>query len=158
MVLMYGQALGNSLEARRLYQEAFPERRLPNHKTFANVVQRLRENGKFQPRFSDRGRERTERTLDAEEEILNVVENDPGISIRRLSYRVGVSPFVVWRTLHEQGLHPYHVQRVQHLKPEDLPPAEIRAHPEMITRTQQSFIRRAEACIRNGGGHFENFL
>ncbi|KAJ3654315.1 hypothetical protein Zmor_013510 [Zophobas morio] len=83
MVLMYGQALGNSL--------AFPERRLPNHKTFANVVQRLRENGKFQPRFSDRGRERTERTLDAEEEILNVVENDPGISIRRLSYRVGVS-------------------------------------------------------------------
>ncbi|KAJ3649509.1 hypothetical protein Zmor_021249 [Zophobas morio] len=120
MVLMYGQALGNSLEARRLYQEAFPERRLPNHKTFANVVQRLRENGKFQPRFSDRGRERTERTLDAEEEILNVVENDPGISIRRLSYRVGVSPFVVWRTLHEQGLHPYHVQRVQHLKPEDL--------------------------------------
>ncbi|KAJ3662341.1 hypothetical protein Zmor_006695 [Zophobas morio] len=103
MVLMYGQALRNSLEARRLYQEAFPERRLPNHKTFANVVQRLRENGKFQPRFSDRGRERTERTLDAEEEILNVVENDPGISIRRLSYRVGVSPFVVWRTLHEQG-------------------------------------------------------
>jgi hypothetical protein len=27
----------------------------------------------------------------------------------------------IWRTLHEQGLHPYHLQRVQHLKPEDPP-------------------------------------
>jgi hypothetical protein len=32
---------------------------------------------------------------------------------------MGVSNFTIWRTLHEQGLHPYHFQRVQHLKPED---------------------------------------
>ncbi|KAJ3655208.1 hypothetical protein Zmor_014345 [Zophobas morio] len=94
MVLMYGQALGNSLGAQRLYHETFPERRLPNHKTFAAV-------------------------LYAEEEILNAVEENRGINVRRLSYRIGVSPFVVWRTLHKQGLFPYRVQRVQHLKPED---------------------------------------
>ncbi|KAJ3655706.1 hypothetical protein Zmor_014826 [Zophobas morio] len=43
------------------------------------------------------------------------------IGVRRLSYRVGISPFVVWRTLYDQGLYPYHVQRVHTLKPEDLP-------------------------------------
>jgi hypothetical protein len=37
------------------------------------------------------------------------------------SYRIGVSSFIVWRTLNEQGLHPQHVQRVQALKEEDLP-------------------------------------
>ncbi|KAJ3643666.1 hypothetical protein Zmor_026363 [Zophobas morio] len=56
---------------------------------------RLRENGKFQPCCNDRGRERTERVLDAEEEILNSVGENPRISVRRLSYRIGVSPFVV---------------------------------------------------------------
>jgi hypothetical protein len=34
---------------------------------------------------------------------------------------MGVSSFTIWRTLHEQVLHPYHLQRVQHLKPEDPP-------------------------------------
>jgi hypothetical protein len=32
-----------------------------------------------------------------------------------------VSSFTFWRTLHEQGLHPYRLQRFQNLKPEDLP-------------------------------------
>jgi hypothetical protein len=34
---------------------------------------------------------------------------------------MGVSSFTIWRTLHEQGLHPYCLQRVQNLKPEDPP-------------------------------------
>jgi hypothetical protein len=34
---------------------------------------------------------------------------------------LSVSSFTIWRTLHEQGLHPYHLQRVQHLKSEDPP-------------------------------------
>jgi hypothetical protein len=40
MVLFYGRASGN---AQRLYQEAFPERRLPDHRTLSASVQRLRE-------------------------------------------------------------------------------------------------------------------
>ena len=76
MVLMYGQALGNLLGAQRLYHETFPERRLPNHKTFAAVKQRLRENGKFQLCCNDRGRERTERVLDTEKKSLNTVEEN----------------------------------------------------------------------------------
>jgi hypothetical protein len=36
--------------------------------------------------------------------------------------------------------------------------AEIRENPEIIMRTQQSMVRRAEACVRNGGHHFEVLL
>jgi hypothetical protein len=56
-----------------------------------------------------------------EPEILQAVEEEPNVSCGRLALRMGVSSFTIWRTLHEQGLHPYHLQRVQHLKPEDPP-------------------------------------
>jgi hypothetical protein len=67
--------------------------------------------------LTDCGRKRIRYNLDAEPEILNLVEENPS---RRWAYRVGVSPYTVWRTLKEQGLHPYHIQLVQGLKPEDL--------------------------------------
>ena len=40
---MYGRANGNSLEARRLYSETFPSRRLPDSKTFVRSHQHLKE-------------------------------------------------------------------------------------------------------------------
>lgn len=46
MHLMYGLASCNALEARRLYQENFPHRRIPDRKTFERVDLRLRETGK----------------------------------------------------------------------------------------------------------------
>lgn len=45
MHLMYGLASCNALEARRLYHDRFPNRTLPDQKTFQRVDQRLRENG-----------------------------------------------------------------------------------------------------------------
>ena len=49
--LFYGRANGNAHEARRLYQETFPNRRLPCSRTFWRIAQRLRERGKFVPTF-----------------------------------------------------------------------------------------------------------
>jgi hypothetical protein len=63
-------------------------------------VQRLRETGKFHPRTEDRGRDHSQ--------ILEAVEANPGTTRRRLALQVEVSHHVVWRTLKEQGLHPYH--------------------------------------------------
>ncbi|KAJ3655028.1 hypothetical protein Zmor_014173 [Zophobas morio] len=74
MVLIYGRAFGNAHEAQRLYQEEFADRRLPHHTTFSAVVQRLRENEKFQPSTMDCGYERTEHVIDVEPEILEIVE------------------------------------------------------------------------------------
>ena len=52
--------------------------------------------------------------MQAEEQILEHVEEKP-------EAEVGVSQFVVHPTLKEQGLHPYHVQKVQALKYTDFP-------------------------------------
>jgi len=48
---LYGRADGNAHEARRLYREIFPNRRLPCSRTFSLIAQRLRERGKFVPTF-----------------------------------------------------------------------------------------------------------
>ena len=41
MQLGYGAALGNALEAQRIYQERYPNRRLPTSRMFVNNDQRL---------------------------------------------------------------------------------------------------------------------
>jgi hypothetical protein len=47
----YGCANGNAHEARRLYQETFPNHRLSCSRTTSRIAQRLRERGKFIPAF-----------------------------------------------------------------------------------------------------------
>ena len=47
----YGRANGNAHEARRLYQETFPNRRLPCSRALWRTAQRLRERDKFVPTF-----------------------------------------------------------------------------------------------------------
>ena len=54
--------------------------------------------------------------LQAEKQILERVEEEPNISTRRLAAEVGVSQFVVHRTLKE-----YHFQKVQALELADCP-------------------------------------
>ena len=85
------------------------------------MVQHLRDDGTFKSQTHDRGRDMTERIPQAEEQILEHVEEEPDIITRRLAAEVGVSQFVVHHTLKEQGLHPYHVQKVQALEPADFP-------------------------------------
>ena len=63
---LYGRANGNAHEARRLYQETFPNRRLPCSRTFS------RERGTFIP-VNEGGRPRTARTVQQEQRILDHV-------------------------------------------------------------------------------------
>jgi hypothetical protein len=84
-----------------------------------NAVQHSRDYGLLN---RDRSRSRSRRVLDLEPEILQAVEEEPNVSYRRFAFRMVVSSFTNWRTLHEQGLHPYYLQRILHLKPEDPPP------------------------------------
>ncbi|EZA53585.1 hypothetical protein X777_06941 [Ooceraea biroi] len=63
----YGRANGNALAARRLYSEAFPNRRLPYHTTFTRIHQHLREHGKFEISRNNAGRDRVVRTPQIEE-------------------------------------------------------------------------------------------
>jgi hypothetical protein len=67
----------------------------------------------------DRAQERTPRVLDLETQILETVEENPSTIIRQLVREFQVSQYVVCRALKAQGLHRYHVQRVQALQPND---------------------------------------
>jgi hypothetical protein len=81
---------GVALRAQALYREKFRAR----YFAFANISGCCL-NGTFRPRSVDKGQERTPRMSDFEPQILETG--------RKL----------------EQGLHPYHVQRVQALQPND---------------------------------------
>ena len=111
----YGLANGNAHEARRLYQETFPNRGLPCSRTFSRIPQSLRERGTFVP-VLEGGSHRTARTVKQEQRILLHVASNPGISTRRISSAEGVHRSTLWRLLHEVRLYSYHLQRVQDLK------------------------------------------
>ena len=64
----------------------------------------------FKPQTQDHDHDRTERILQAEEQVLERVEEESNISTHRLAAEVGVLQFVVHRTLKEQCLHPKNVQ------------------------------------------------
>jgi hypothetical protein len=72
----YGRAKGSAHEARRLYQETFPNRRLPCSRTFSRNAQFLWERGTFIP-VIEGGRPRTARTLQQEQRILAHVAANP---------------------------------------------------------------------------------
>jgi hypothetical protein len=81
---------------------------------------RLCETSSVVPQMCGRGRHRSDFVINAEEAILYISEENPGLSTRQLASQVGIYRHVVMRTLREL-LYPYHIQRVQTLIPEDYP-------------------------------------
>ena len=121
MHYIYGLADGNALKAKRLYMERFPNRIVPDRKIFQSIHQRLRETGTLR-RSGGPGRPMTVRRVDVEETVLDMIEDEPGTSTRRIAQNLNVSNWTVWKTLKDNLLHPYHIQRVQALLPADFAP------------------------------------
>ncbi|GFV38866.1 uncharacterized protein TNCV_2814821 [Trichonephila clavipes] len=96
-----------------------PTRRQPNHQTFARVHQNLVERGSFRATIKGTGRRRIARTPIFEEDVLHAVDQTPGTSVRALAASTGRSPTTIHRVLQGATLHPFHVQRVQSLQPDD---------------------------------------
>ena len=89
---------------------------MPDHKTFSATVQRLRKNRECRPRTINRGRDKTQAILHVEPDVLDLVKDNTDLIDRRLAYRVGgVEVCCLANT------EPHTYQRVQALKPEDLP-------------------------------------
>jgi hypothetical protein len=91
--------------------ERFPNRRILDSRSFSVTVQRVHDHGKFDSPTHNLGRPRSNHVLEIEPEILQANEEESNLSIRRLALRIGVSTFIVYRTLHL-----YHVQCVQALR------------------------------------------
>nr|CAH7748736.1 unnamed protein product [Callosobruchus chinensis] len=121
MLLIYGEAKNNGRQAVRLYEQKFPNRRIPHHSTFASIEMRLRETGNLRTKRNNAGRPRTTRTVRIEEAILNNILERPSWSTRTIGKSINVSNNIVWRVLREQMLHPYKFTQVQALEPQDYP-------------------------------------
>jgi hypothetical protein len=96
-----------------------PNRRQPHSSVFVNVDPRLSENRQFGPNVWDRGRFANDGAVERDEQILELVNDNPAISIRTITQTLGTSTCTVWRALRRDRLHPYHYTRVQALPPED---------------------------------------
>ncbi|PRD19029.1 UNVERIFIED_CONTAM: hypothetical protein NCL1_58654 [Trichonephila clavipes] len=123
MHLMYVAAQGNDATAERMYRERFQSRKKkhPDRQTFDRIHRELRTSGTFYAsrRETDIGRYR--RTPSMEQRILNTVDNNPSPSSRAVGRALGVSHQSVLRTLHEDRMHSYHLQRVQEITHDDYP-------------------------------------
>ena len=107
MHLMYGLAMCNASKAKRLYSEYFPNRRIPNKKTFQKIHEHLWETACFQRRSSYTGRP-INRNCRFEEWVLHHVEKNTEDSTRKIARTENVAHV----SEREQQLYPYHFQRV----------------------------------------------
>ena len=137
MHFVYGFCNNNAHAAVEEYQRRFPDRRIPSRGVFTRINQTLRDTGCL-PIVAVRSEREVVRTINTRENILEMVQRSPRLSTRRIASRIGVSRMQVWRTLHEEDLHPYHDYKIQHLEPGD--PAQrmdlcrwITAHPELLS-------------------------
>lgn len=122
MHLIYGQAECNSRAAERLYRQKFRTRRHPAHTIFPRIDRRMRKSGTFKPNLRENGARRSMRTPSFEEEVLELVAEQPSTSTRALAHALGSNRYSVWQVLHEQQLYPYRLQKVQAISPADFGP------------------------------------
>lgn len=85
MHFMYGRANGNGREAKRFYEGAFPNRPQPSFILFAKLHARLGESGSLKPNCIGCGRPQDVATPQLEERVLNVVDENPTLSCRRIA-------------------------------------------------------------------------
>jgi hypothetical protein len=133
MVLIYGEARGHSELARKFCGERFTQSILPNARTFINVVQHLRDFGRFEMNKRDLGLQREDRILVPEKEFLTKLKTNHEQVLGVLQ--------ITWEFLSLRGQNTAQ---------------EIRQNRGILNRVRLSWARHA--CIANDGKHFEQLL
>ena len=131
MIFLYGFCGGSARAAAAEYRRRHPDRRHPNSRVFYKVYQHLRDRGCFPGTSAT-----AERIREDQLGIVQMTIRSPTVSTRRLSSRLGVSRMTAWRTLKRESFHPYHLQKIQHLKAEDF---ERRLNLSLVTATSTAF-------------------
>lgn len=111
MLLVYGQANCVARAAQRIYQERYPNRRVPTRHTFANTYRRLRETGNLHNN-APRGI-MIRHNVEVDERILALFEEDPTRSIRNVASLLEISNWKVWKVLRQNNKHAFHYTPVQ---------------------------------------------
>uniref|UniRef100_V5I8V2 DUF4817 domain-containing protein n=1 Tax=Anoplophora glabripennis TaxID=217634 RepID=V5I8V2_ANOGL len=119
MIFVYGYCHGRAREAEREYRRMFPNRRRhPSFGVFIRTFRRLRQTGSVQVRKNQEGRG-YRNIQQYEENIIERVVDTPELSVRQIGRELQIPHVSVWRVLHQELLHPYHYQQVQHLQEGD---------------------------------------
>ncbi|XP_066141249.1 uncharacterized protein [Euwallacea fornicatus] len=109
-MLIYRRWHQNAFSASRLYAESFPGRHHPAARRFVYFVGRARETKNLTAMHGGyAGRHRPPRMTHFEEHVLDIVQDNPTIGIRRIAEQVSTSHMAVWKILNENQLYPYHV-------------------------------------------------
>ena len=114
MLYIYGFCERDSNNAVAEYRRRFPTRRTPSSRVFVRAFQSVINNGTVPS-----ARINYDRVVAVRDNILHAVQRSLRTSTRRIARQLRVSQSNVWRLLHDEGLYPYHLQRVQDLQPDD---------------------------------------
>lgn len=123
----------NAREAARLYAQRFPNRQHPAYGVFIRTYHAYRA-GRM-PGIDHGHQPGRPQTAD-EDAVLEIIEEEPDTSIRKIERRTGISKSTTHRILKRHGYHPYHVQRVQTLEPRDYA-ARVRFCRTMIAKINE---------------------
>lgn len=138
MYYYYGAAQGNAREAARMYQEQLIRRGGIQPQTYPDYRVFLRaRNAYMEGRIPGTSRPEGVPRIgpDQIEEVLEEAQRDSATSTRAISRRTGLSHMSVHRILQAEGMHPYHVKKVQDLLPVDYP-RRVAFCQDMINRCQ----------------------
>lgn len=111
ILVTYGRANCVSREARRIYAELYPNRRLPSRNVFSATYRRLQETGNVHSRERSVGPRHHGVVVD--QRILAAFDEDPTTSIRRVATELGLSTWKVWSVLRQDERHAFHYTKVQ---------------------------------------------
>jgi len=89
----------------------FPDWRVPFKRVFSPVYQTVCETGCL-PSVCVPLERKVVPEINIWENILEMVQESPKLCTYKIAPRISVSRAQVWRTVHEDGLHPHHDQRV----------------------------------------------
>lgn len=102
-----------------MYEECYPNNCLPCSETFTKLRLRLPESGSSSRSTDIIGTPRNVRNAQLEDKVLEVIVELPETNTEKISQRVNVSYKTVWNILKENLVHPYHIQHLEDLLPND---------------------------------------
>ncbi len=115
--LLYGLAEGNGNDISQMYREKYPNRRHPSPKVIQDMFSHLKKLGCFNATVSEQP---LRRSIEDEERILELIQENPRMSVREVAREIGIPPTTVWRILNSNGMYPYHLTLVSTILPGDL--------------------------------------
>jgi len=107
MLLVDGECKQNAVRSSNLYRERYPERRHPNRRYFAKLVQKFRQQPEVQ--------ERSIVNVDKEIDVLAYVNLNKTFSTRQIVEELHISHQSVWKILKKHKYRSFKYQLHQHL-------------------------------------------